>query len=113
MTILLNRFSSRLTGMLLTCLVYNPTSSLNSQPWFSLGSQYNKDLLTLKTTAGPTTQPKNLLTYGKLRGTVKPVHDSSHPPFAADFVDGGAWIQLEALASGETWAKGNISVLLK
>jgi len=62
---------------------------------------------------GPTTQPKNHLSYIKLHGTVKSVHDSSFPPFAADFVDAGAWIQQEVLPSGETWFRSDVSTLLR
>ena len=67
----------------------------------------------LKPVPGPTTQPKNHLSYMKLRGTVTSARDSSLPPFAAEFVDGGVWVQQEDLPSGETWVKTEASVLLR
>jgi len=62
---------------------------------------------------GPTTYPKNRLSYVKVHGTVKSVPDSSLPPFAADFVDGGVWLQEEVLPSGEPWVKTEGFALLK
>ena len=49
----------------------------------------------------------------KIHGTIKSVRDSSLPPFAADFVDAGVWIQQEDLPSGETCVKVEASALLR
>jgi len=62
---------------------------------------------------GPTTHPKNHLSYLKIRGTVKSAHDSNFPPFEAEFVDGGAWVQEELLHSGQPWIKPEGFALLR
>lgn len=49
----------------------------------------------------------------KVYGTVKSVHDSGHPPFAAEIVDGGLWAQQEYLASGERWVKLEGNAILR
>jgi len=62
---------------------------------------------------GPTTHPKNNLSYVKLRGTVKTVRDSGLPPLEAEFVDAGAWVQEEVLPSGQPWIKPEGCALLR
>ena len=49
----------------------------------------------------------------KLYGTIKPVHGSGLPPFEAEIVDLGAWVQLDYLPSGETWIRADMSGLLR
>jgi len=61
---------------------------------------------------GPTTHPENHLHYMKFRGTVESVRDG-HPPFTAEVVDAGTWLQQEALPSGESWIKSDSYALLR
>ena len=65
------------------------------------------------TILGPTTHPKNQLRYVNFHGSMKAVHGSDLPPFEADIVDGGAWLQEEHLPSGEIWVKVEHSALLR
>lgn len=62
---------------------------------------------------GPTTHPKNQLSYVKLHGTVRSVHDSGLPPLEAEFVDSGAWVQEEILPSGGSWVRPEGFALLR
>lgn len=90
--------------MLPTRLVYNPIRPFT--PLIPNNTNF-------RPIPGPTTHPKNNLNYVKLRGTVRSAHDSSFPPFEADFVDGGAWVQEEVLASGQPWIKPEGYALLR
>jgi len=62
---------------------------------------------------GPTTHPKNLLSYVKVYGTMKSIKESGLPPFDAEIVDCGAWVQQEYLSSGETVARSELSTLIR
>ena len=65
------------------------------------------------TILGPTTHPKNQLRYVKFHGSIETVQGSDLPPFEADIIDGGAWIQESHLPSGEVWINVEHSALLR
>jgi len=62
---------------------------------------------------GPTTYPKNNLSYVKVQGSIKTAQGSDLPSFEADFVDAGSWVQQEHLPSGEVWMKAESFALLR
>jgi len=81
-----------------------------SKPAFTLLVDWEpEDIHTL----GPTTHPKNKLSYAKFRGTIKTAQGSDLPPFEADIVDSGAWAQEDNLPSGEAWVKTELFALLR
>ena len=63
--------------------------------------------------SGPTTHPKNNLTYLKVHGSIKSVQGSGLPPFEAEIIDGGGWTQEDHSPSGEPWARADLSALLR
>lgn len=63
--------------------------------------------------SGPTTHPKNHLDYLKVQGTVRTAPGGSFPPFEADIVDAGTWVQQEHLPSGQVWMRTEATALLR
>lgn len=63
--------------------------------------------------SGPTTYPKNNLSYVKLQGSMKTALESDLPSFEADFVDAGSWVQEEHLPSGDICVKAESFALLR
>jgi len=62
---------------------------------------------------GGTTHPKNQLSYVKLQGSIKTVNGSGLPPFEANIVDSGSWVQQDYQPGGEAWMTAESFALLK